>query len=180
VGRIGTIARWKPVHLGHLAALDAVLARGDEAVVGLGSTNRYDARNPWSPEETEAMLRAAIGARGHCRLLRVPDLGDGPRWKEMVADLFGPLDLFVTANTWVRDLLKDRYPIAHPVWLIPPERRIALNATMVRLEMARGEGWRAQVPPAVAAYLDGSGLVERFRREFGPELLEGGGRSPVD
>jgi nicotinamide-nucleotide adenylyltransferase len=180
MGRIGMIARWRPVHLGHVAVLEALVERADELLVGLGSTNRYDSRNPWSPEETEAMLRRVLGGRKNYRLLRAPDLGNGPRWRGMVAGLFGPLDLFVTANAGVRELLKEVYAIAHPVWLIPPERRVALDGTRVRREMARGEGWRGLVPPAVAAYLDDGGLVERFRREFGAETVATEGRSPVN
>jgi nicotinamide-nucleotide adenylyltransferase len=168
------------VHLGHAAVLEALLDRADEVLIGVGSTNRYDVRNPWDPGETEEMLRRVLGARESYRLLRVPDLGHGPKWRAMVATLFGPLDLFVTANAYVRDLLREVYPIAHPVWLIPPERRIAVDGTMVRREMARGEGWRGLVPPAVAAYLDENGLVGRFRREFGAATLEADGGSPVD
>jgi hypothetical protein len=37
--------------------------------------------------------------------------------------------------------------------------------------MARGEDWRALVPPAIAGYLDRNGLVDRFRREFGLATL---------
>jgi nicotinamide-nucleotide adenylyltransferase len=180
MGRVGMVARWKPVHLGHGAVLEALVERANEVLLGLGSANRYDARNPWSPEETEAMLRCVIGGRANCRFLRVPDLGHGPRWRGMVAGLFGSLDVFVTANTWVRDLLQEVYPIAHPVWFVPPERRVALDGTMVRREMARGDGWRAQVPPAVATYLDENGLVDRFRREFGAETVATEGNSPVD
>jgi nicotinamide-nucleotide adenylyltransferase len=179
--RIGMVARWKPVHLGHAAALEAILARADETLIGLGSTNRYDAQNPWSPEETEAMLERVLGPRTGYRLLRVPDLGHPARWRKMALDLFGPLDLFVTANPLVRDLLRHDYQIAHPVWLIPAEKRVAVDGTLVRREIARGgEAWRALVPEAVADYLDQAGLVERFRREFGAATLEAGGRSPVD
>jgi nicotinamide-nucleotide adenylyltransferase len=169
VGHIGTIARWKPVHLGHAAVLEAIVDRADEALIGIGSSNRYDPRNPWSPEESEAMVRLALGERRNYRCVRVPDLGHGPRWRAMVESLFGSQDLFVTANPYVRDLLAPLYRIAHPVWLIPPERQIALDATRVRHEMALGEGWRPLVPPAVAEYLDAGGLVDRFRHEFGPE-----------
>jgi len=178
VGRIGIVARWKPVHLGHAAVLEALVDRAGEALIGVGSTNRYDLRNPFSPEESEEMVRLVLGDRRGYRLLRVPDLGHGPRWRSMIEALFGPLDLFVTGNAYVGNLLGGAYRIAHPLWLIPPERRIALDATRVRLEMARGDGWRGLVPPAVARYLDGAGLVERFRREFGEGTLEGRAPGP--
>jgi nicotinamide mononucleotide adenylyltransferase len=89
----------------------------------------------------------------------------------MVLELFGPIDLFVTANPYVRDLLRADYRVVHPAWLVPRERHVAVDGTTVRRRMARGEDWRALVPPAVAEYLERRGLVDRFLREFGPETL---------
>jgi nicotinamide-nucleotide adenylyltransferase len=171
LGRIGMIARWKPVHLGHAAVLEALAERAGEVVLGIGSSNRYDLRNPFTPEESEAMIRLVLAGRGACTVLQVPDLGHGPRWRAMVRELLGPLDLFVTANDYVRDLMREVYPVVHPVHLLAPERRVRLDATMVRRAMARGEDWRDMVPPAVAAFLEAEGLDRRFRREFGLATL---------
>ena len=180
VGRIGMVARWKPVHLGHAAVLDALVARGELALIGVGSSNRYDAENPFTPDETEAMIRRVLAGRENYRLLRIPDLDDGPGWRAMVADLLGPLDLFVTANPYVRDLLGVVYAVAHPVQLLATERHVAVSGTMVRRAMAQGDAWRPLVPPAVAAYIEEHGLDERFRREFGAATLAPGPRPPVD
>jgi len=172
------VARWKPVHLGHAAVLEALLERAGEVLVGLGSANRYDARNPFTPEESAAMIRAVIGEPVHVRLVEVPDLGNPRRWRALVEERFGPLDLFVTANPGVRDLLRPAYAVAHPVWLVPEERRVAVDGTMVRRAMAAGEDWRRLVPPEVAALVDERGLLERFRREFGRATLALPGRDP--
>ncbi|HEX5717631.1 MAG TPA: hypothetical protein VF179_15845 [Thermoanaerobaculia bacterium] len=183
IRRLGMVARWKPVHLGHAAVLEALLERAGEVVIGIGSSNRYDVRNPFTAEESADMIRRVLGGKaesGRCELIPVPDLGNGPRWREMVAGLLGPLDLFVTANAYVRDLLQEVYPVIHPVQLIPPERRIALDGTAVRKAMARGEGWRELVPPAVADLIDERGLAARFRREFGLATLALDTPSPVD
>jgi len=171
VHRLGMVARWKPVHLGHAAVLESLAERADEVVIGIGSSNRYDLRNPFTLAETEEMLRRVLGDRPGFSVIPVPDLGHGPRWREMVAGLLGPLDLFVTANEYVRDLLGTVYPVVHPVRLVPPERRIAIDGTGVRRAMAHGDGWRAMVPPRVAEMIDEQGLVERFRREFGLATL---------
>jgi nicotinamide-nucleotide adenylyltransferase len=171
VDRIGMIARWKPVHLGHAAVLEALVARASNARIGIGSSNRYDASNPFTAAETVRMIRIALDGHDNFTLTGVPDLGHGPRWRAMVLDVFGPLDLFVTANGYVRDLLKDDYAVVHPSWLVPPERHVPVDGTMVRHRMARGEDWRALVPPAIAGYLDRNGLVDRFRREFGLATL---------
>jgi len=171
--RLGMVARWKPVHLGHAAVLEALVERAEEVVIGIGSSNRYDLRNPFTLEETADMIRRVLGDVGDhgYSVVPVPDLGHGPRWREMVAGLLGPLDLFVTANPYVRDLMKDVYPVVHPVRLVPPERRIALDGTAVRAAMARGEEWRGMVPAGVAELIDDRGLAARFRREFGLATL---------
>lgn len=172
VARLGMVARWKPVHLGHAAVLRALVGHAAEVLIGIGSANRYDLANPFTPAETADMLRLVLGGADNYRLLEVPDLGHGPRWRAMVVELFGPLDLFVTANPYVRRLLLGDYRVVHPVHLVPPDQRVALTGTMVRRAMASGEDWPGLVPPEVAEYLRRHGLVERFRREFGQATLE--------
>ena len=174
------IARWKPVHLGHAAVLEALMERAEVVQIGIGSSNRYDVQNPFTAAESEAMIRRVLGERAGYSIVEVPDLGHGPRWRAMVAELLGPLDLFVTANPYVRDLMREVYPVVHPVSLIPPERRIAVDGTGVRKAMARGEGWREMVPPQVAAYLEEEGIVQRFRREWGLATLALDAPQPID
>lgn len=171
LGRLGMVARWKPVHLGHAAVLEALAEHADEVLIGIGSSNRYDIRNPFTPEESEAMIRRVLGGRRGYTILPVPDLGHGPRWRAMVTELFGPLDLFVTANGYVRDLMREVYRVIHPVTLVAPERRVPLDATAVRRAMAQGEGWKEMVPPEVATWIEDQGLDRRFRREFGLATL---------
>lgn len=165
------IARWKPVHLGHAAVLRALCRAGREVWIGIGSSNRYDADNPFTVDETAAMIRAVIGEPPHVHLLAVPDLGDGPRWARMVTEAMGDLDLYCTANAWVRDLLAPTWPILHPVHLVPEAERVPVTGTEVRLAMARGERWRDLVPEAVARLVDDSGWAARFREEFGLQAL---------
>ena len=169
--RIGMIARWQPVHLGHAPVLRALCDLAEHALVGLGSSNRHNARHPFTVEETADMIDLVLAGRDNYTLIPVPDLDDGPRWRLMVLDLLGPLDLFVTANPYVASLMREDYALVRPVELVPVEERVPVDGTLVRREMARGDGWRALVPPAVADYLGARGLDERFRREFGLETL---------
>lgn len=173
---IGWVARFRPVHLAHAAVLRALCERAgpDGRVwVGIGSSNRYGPRNPFTAGEAAVMVDAALrGEHGNYALLGVPDLGHGPRWRDMVRELMGPLDLFVTANPYVRDLMTGIYPVAHPRDLVTRERHVPVSGDLVRRAMARGgDGWRDLVPCEVAAVLEELGLVERFRREFGLSTL---------
>jgi nicotinamide-nucleotide adenylyltransferase len=171
VGRIGMVARWRPVHLGQAAVLQALCDRAEQAIIGIGSSNRYNLRNPFTAEETTDMIRLALPGRTNYTLLPIPDLDDGPRWRKMIGDLFGPLDLFVTENPYVANLLKEDYPVIRPVSLIPDNQKIPINGTMVRRAMAEGGDWQQMVPPLVAYYLTQNKLDRRFRQEFGLQTL---------
>lgn len=169
--RLGMIARWKPVHLGQAAVLRALCERASHALIGVGSSNRYNARNPFTLAETEDMLRLTLAGRENYTLIPVPDLDDGPRWRLMVLGLFGALDVFVTDNPYVASLLKDDYRLLRPVELIPSEGHVRVDGSMVRALMARGERWQDWVEEGIAQYIQQNGLDERFRKEFGLETL---------
>lgn len=169
--RIGMVARWQPVHRGHVPVLRALCDRASQAIIGIGSSNRHDLRNPFTLEERTDMVRLALAERTNYSLIPVPDLDDGPRWREMVGDLFGPLDLFVTDNPYVASLLAADYKTIKPVELVPKDERVAVNGSMVRKEMARGDDWRALVPEEIVDYITAGHLDERFRHEFGLQTL---------
>lgn len=169
--RIGMVARWQPVHRGQTPVLRALCECASEAVIGIGSSNRHDLRNPFTLEETMDMIRLVLADRVNYTLLPVPDLDDGPRWRAMIVDLFGPLDVFVTDNPYVASLLAEDYRIIRPVELVPEDEKIALDGKMVRRQMARGNDWQDLVPQEVADYITANNLDERFRREFGLQTL---------
>jgi nicotinamide-nucleotide adenylyltransferase len=165
------IARWKPVHRGHAPVLRALCDCASTAFIGIGSSNRYDPRNPFTLAETMAMIELILADRHNYTLIPVPDLDDGPRWQVMVKELLGPLDVFVTDNPYVAGLLAADYQIMRPVELIPEDERIAIDGAMVRRAMARGDGWQELVPAEIADYIQSRQLDNRFRREFGLQTL---------
>lgn len=169
--RLGMVARWRPVHLGQAAVLRALCRRADQALIGIGSANRYNLRNPFTLAETSEMIRLVLSDQANYQLLSVPDLDDGPRWRALILELFGPLDLFVTDNPYVAKLMAADYRVIRPVALLADDEKIAIDGTMVRRAMARGDGWQTLVPPAVADYITAHGLDDRFRREFGLPTL---------
>ena len=186
------VARWKPVHLGQAAVLRALCSGAGHVLIGVGSSNRYNVRNPFTFEETESMLRLVLdgiglplrGLRdtaatntpptrpaGKYEILPVPDLDDGPRWRVMVKDMFGKLDAFVTDNPYVANLMKDDYRLMRPVDWLDPSEHLRIDGTTVRVMMAKGAKWQDWVPERVAQYIQENKLDERFRREFGLETL---------
>ncbi len=178
LGRCGVVGRFKPLHLGGARMLDAVCAQADHVIIGVGSSNKYNLRNPFTADESEGMIRAYLSPRfANYSFIHIPDYGhipeyrDGQRWKRHVIEGYGSLDCFVSGNAYVSDLLQDSYPIIDSPSLIPRDQWIRLKASAVRVAMAKGDEWRGMVPREVAEYLDDHALVERFRREFGLETL---------
>ncbi|MFH1072664.1 MAG: adenylyltransferase/cytidyltransferase family protein [Nanoarchaeota archaeon] len=178
--RVGFIGRFKPLHLGSAVMLETLCEKSEHVIIGIGSTNKekYNVRNPFTPEETKAMIDVFLKTKfNNYETVFIPDYAhipeyrDGQKWREMVKERYGNLDAFVTGNLYVATLLKDDYHIVHPAMLIPKEKHIYLSGTDVRIEMAKGGDWKQLVPEEVAAYLEQNTLVERFRKEFGLETL---------
>ena len=177
--RTGFVARFRPPHLGHAAILSALAREAATVVVGIGSANRHDLDNPFSGEETVELLRPLL-PEGRFEHHLLPDLYDGPKWAAMVRERFGDLDLFVTANPYVRSLVEGFWTVEHPLAMLEPAERVAVDGKAVRRAMARGEEWARLVPPEVARELRARGIVRRFREEFGLETLAREAPAPFD
>jgi cytidyltransferase-like protein len=179
LGRVGTIGRFRPLHNGSARMLENVCEAADRVIIGIGSANRYDSRNPFTAEEAREMIDLHLKERySNYEFLLVPDFGhipdyaDGRKWREYVVDHFGQLDHFVTGNGYTTELLKGDYDIIHPEALEKGEPVHPCRGSLVRMEMAIGNCYIELIPPAVARYLESNGLVKRFRREFGAEVID--------
>ena len=171
-GRVGgTIARFKPVHLGHASILEAMCEQASEVIIGLGSSNVNDLRNPFTAKESAEMVNLVLKKFSNHSLVEIPDLNNGQKWREMVLGLFGKLDYFVTANDYVRELLKDDYKIVHPLEIIPEDRRVPVDGTLVRITMAKGGAWERLVPAKISSYLKEHKIDGRFCDEYGLATL---------
>ena len=158
--------------------LEAMCTNADHVLIGLGSSNKYNLRNPFTVEESAGMIRTYLSSRfSNYEFITVPDFGhlqehsDGNKWKEYVKEHFGTLDYFISGNEYVSALLKDTYPVIHPAELVDAEELIKIRATAVRLKMARGDDWQSLVPMPVVNYLEEKGLVDRFKSEFGLQAI---------
>ena len=177
--KLGVIGRFKPLHNGAYSMLETLCENTEQLIVGIGSSNKYNLRNPFTPEESEAMINSALADRfSNYKIVHVPDFAhipkyaDGKKWRNFVIEKFGDLDAFVTSNEYIRNLLGERYEIVHPTILIPKEKQIKLRATEVRFRIASyNDSWKDLVPKKVADYLEKEKLVDRFREDFGLQTM---------
>jgi nicotinamide mononucleotide adenylyltransferase len=175
---LAVIGRFKPLHIGGQHMLEAVCTAAEHVIIGLGSCNKYNIRNPFTSDESQAMIESALSTqfknysfRHISDFAHIPKYQDGQRWREEIKQQFGTLDGFVTANPYVTKLLETDYAIIHPIDLIPKHNWIYLNATMVRAAMAKGDDWKHYVSSPVEQYIRDNKLDLRFRKEFGLATL---------
>jgi nicotinamide mononucleotide adenylyltransferase len=136
LGRALFIARWQPPHLAHARTLRALLPRCDRLIVGIGSSNLRDARNPLSVAERVALLELILPGPGWSPLA-IPDLGDPPRWGRMILEATGPVDTVITAKPEVHRVFEGSSRIRHPASLLEPADRTPVTGSEVRLAWAR-------------------------------------------
>lgn len=169
--RIGIVARWQPPHLGHAAILNRLCNSADHVLIGIGSSNTYNYRCPFTFNEVSDMLHLILANFSNYTLIPVPDLHNGPRWRLMVLELFPDLDAFITANPYVASLMQEDYPIIHPASFLDVQEQIPVEGQMVRRMMAQNGSWQSYVPEAAAFYMMNHQIDSRFRKEFGLQTL---------
>ena len=180
LGKVGVIGRFRPLHNGSALMLDSICENSEQVIIGIGSSNKYNLRNPFTPEEAREMIELYLKDRHtNYEIIMVPDFGhipeysDGQMWKDYVVEHYGKLNHFITGNEYAAELLGQDYDIVHPASLVPKKNQIYMRGGIVRMAMATGGDYRAMVPACVADYLDEKGLVDRFRKEFGLETIAG-------
>lgn len=83
------VGRWQIFHKGHETLLNAALALAGQVIVVIGSAFRArDVRNPFTWEERQAMILAALPVteQGRVRFLPVRDYFDDERWNGAVRE----------------------------------------------------------------------------------------------
>lgn len=81
------IGRFQPFHNGHLRLVHRAFEVGERCIVVLGSSQESRTeRNPFTVDERQSMIEAAIDPEHRHRLRFVPiaDVGDEPRWAREV------------------------------------------------------------------------------------------------
>ena len=178
LGKAGFIGRFKPLHNGGYVMLNSLCEKADEVIIGIGSSNKYNLRNPFTAEESEAMINCVLANKfSNYSIIHIPDFAhlkeynNGQKWKNYIVEKFKGLDYFISSNEYVRTLLEDSFSLLYPFDIIPKEKYLKLRATEVRVEMAKFGNWKNLVPESVASYLEKNKLVDRFRREFGLKTI---------
>jgi len=165
------IGRFQPVHSGHVALVQRALASAAQVIVLVGSA--WQARSPKNPftwQEREAMLRAALPAADSARVQVLPirDYYNEAVWVKAVraaVSALAPEGSRIGLVGHFKDATSS-YLRAFPGWeLIHVERQGAIDATAVRdayFGAATGHAAQALAPLAAQLPAGTQAALERF------------------
>ena len=173
---VSTIMRAKPPHRNHIAMLEALCQKSEYVTLNIGSANKMDNKNPFYPEETEAMLRLGLKNYNNFNIVPIPDFHDDEKWGNYLFEKNPEFTEFVSNNDWVTGILEQRqykygerlFDIVFPYQILPEEEMIYENgiyisATVVRQAMVEDGPWQKFLVPEIAQYIEKNDLVKRVK-----------------
>lgn len=132
------IGRFQPPHAGHFYLIEAALAVADNVIVGIGSANARDEKNPFTALRRELLLRNELrnmGVEKRVRFVYLNDYEDDNMWCDKAleqANQLGKANVIVGNNGWVNNIFRKK---GYRALEIPELNRLQLNATAVRADM---------------------------------------------
>jgi len=89
LGIVGVIGRFKPLHHGGATMLEILCERANHVIIGIGSSNKYNLRNPFTPEKTKGMLNAFLSKRfSNYSITYIPDFAHIPEYRKGMLNAF--------------------------------------------------------------------------------------------
>ncbi len=157
------LGRFQPFHLGHAGLVEAAMemADGEEVVVAIGSAQAgWEANNPWTADERQAMVEAWAAANGKAvTVVCIDDINDPPNWVEHATKTHGEGTL-VTSDGPTAELYRNAGWEVHDVALSQRETlegwRVRQSVRMLSTVMddeATRTVLAASVPEAVIEWL---------------------------
>ena len=87
------LGRFQPFHLGHASLVHAAVqhADGGEVIVAVGSSQAaWEANNPWTADERQAMVEAWAKSEGlSVSVVQIEDINDPPNWVQHASKTHG-------------------------------------------------------------------------------------------
>lgn len=172
VDRCLMIARFQPLHYGHLKAIRFCREVADEVIIAIGMASQsHTPENPFTAGERIEMLRRTLKWAGLSLsdfiTVTLPTL-EVSKVSVHYVKLYSPVfNKIVSLNPIVRRLFTEEgYVVLTP----PVESRDKLSGSYIRKLMAKGNEWRELVPPPVVDVIDEVDGVNRVRMLYKERL----------
>ncbi|MBO3841686.1 MAG: nicotinamide-nucleotide adenylyltransferase [Candidatus Brockarchaeota archaeon] len=160
------VARFQPVHNGHIHAIRHVVSIHDGIIIAVGSSlTSHDKDNPFTFGERLQMLHLALAEAGigleKTVITGVPDIPYAHfLWVRLVEAMCPPFKLVYTNQPFTARLFKEAGYEVKPIPFLERER---YSGAEIRRRIILGVDWSQLVPASVYEYLVSIGGAERIR-----------------
>lgn len=149
------IGRFQPFHLGHLKAVEYIMKRVEEVIIGIGSAQySHTLENPFTAGERYVMILNTLRDLGVPRdkyhLIPVEDVNVHDVWVCHVRSRVPRFEMVFSNEPLTSRLFKEA---GYEVQPIPYFNRDVYSATEIRRRMIEDEDWQTLVSKAVVEHL---------------------------
>ncbi|MEM0001624.1 MAG: nicotinamide-nucleotide adenylyltransferase [Desulfurococcaceae archaeon] len=160
------IARFQPLHLGHLYVIEYCLSKFDEVIIVVGMASQsHTPENPFTAGERVEMIRRSLKWKNvdlsRVITITLPTLEVSRVAVHYVKLYSPPFEAVVTLNPIIKTIfIEEGYRVLEP----PVLNRELYRGSYIRKLMSEGDDkWRGLVPPPVADLIDEIKGVERVK-----------------
>lgn len=148
------IGRFQPFHLGHKYLIEESLKICDQIIIGIGSSNKSDEKNPYSSDERMEFVKKFIEEEGLTgKVFQITKLHDNPDddvWFENLIKQVGSFDITIGNNPWNNGII-ERHGI--PALEIGFYKRDKLEGIKIRSLIGNNDKWEDRVPSYLINYI---------------------------
>lgn len=149
------IGRFQPFHLGHKYLIDKALNICEKIIIGIGSSNIVDEKNPYSISKREKFIRHFIQKEGIedriVKIVNLPDVPDDEEWFKIAQKETGKVDVEIGDNAWTNGIYESH---GISVVRIGFHKRHILEGTKIRHNMKERKPWKERVPEYLHKHLE--------------------------
>lgn len=139
-----SIMRGNPPHVNHTAMLRELCEKAVRVKIDLGSSNKFDKKNPFKIEEREDMMNLALKGYNNYKLFRLPDFGNDEQWFNELCKINGKFTEILSNNAYDLNIYtahqyepghknEDRfrkYDIIHPTDVIDQNKMVYVKGIL--------------------------------------------------
>jgi len=157
------IGRFQPFHNGHLYVLKKALGLAEKVIIGIGSSNIQNEKNPWNFETRKKMIQSIIKHQDLQNKIQavwaIPDVFDNDKWGNMIVEslysegVLGSEIVVVGNNDWTNNIMRMKGLLVVEPGLF---KRNELEGLLIRQLMGKHDmTWKNKVPISVVKCLLG-------------------------
>jgi nicotinamide-nucleotide adenylyltransferase len=148
------VGRFQPFHLGHKYLIERALEICENIIIGIGSSNISDAKNPYSYLKRKRFVQEFINDEGISprvvKIVAVSDYPDDSVWFSQLIKTTGKIDVSIGDNEWVNGIFENENI---PIVRIGYFKRRTLEGTKIRKLIIEKGQWEDKVPASIKALI---------------------------